>query len=133
MTEQTEQTVIPVLATRGERGRFALGNPGGPGNPAPKRMAEIRRAIAEAVDAQKVGELFNALIARAVDGDNAAAAIALPYVLGKPQELPVTESGGVAADARRMMVGIAIMRAAIRGDRVAVAALVEQVEQERNA
>jgi hypothetical protein len=69
---------------RGMDGRFAKGNPGGPGNPFARQVAALRRVLLEAVSANDLRDIVNALVAQARCGHVAAAKIVLEYTLGKP-------------------------------------------------
>jgi hypothetical protein len=69
---------------RGEDGRFAKGNPGGPGNPFARQVAALRRVLLEAVSANDLRDIVNALVTQARCGHVAAAKIVLEYTLGKP-------------------------------------------------
>src|SRR5207237_8548609 len=57
---------------------------GGPGNPSARRVAEIRKALLDAVTAEDIQRIFQRLVAQAVLGDVASAKLVLSYVLGKP-------------------------------------------------
>ena len=54
-------------------GRFTRGNPGGPGNPFARRIAELRRAAIATVTEDDIQAVITALIAKAKQGDVAAA------------------------------------------------------------
>ena len=49
---------------RDASGRFAPGNPGGPGAPNARRVAELRRAVLDAVSEEDVRSLAGALLTR---------------------------------------------------------------------
>jgi hypothetical protein len=66
------------------KGRFVRGNSGGPGNPFARQVAELRQALLDAVTADKMRRLVEALLERAMNGDNGAARLVLQYTLGKP-------------------------------------------------
>jgi hypothetical protein len=66
------------------RGRFAAGNRGGSGNPFARRVADLRRALLDAVTPEDLQTLTRQLIAMAQAGDMAAARLVLAYTLGKP-------------------------------------------------
>jgi hypothetical protein len=68
---------------RDGRGRFARGNPGGPGNPFTRRVALLRQALLAAVTAEDLEAVARRLVARAREGDTAAAKLLLSYTLGK--------------------------------------------------
>jgi hypothetical protein len=66
--------------------RFAKGNKAGCGNPFTRRLGELRAAFLDAVTDDNVQDLAHALLARALDGDLAAATLFLHYAIGKPGE-----------------------------------------------
>lgn len=95
---------------RDSNGRFLKGRKGGPGNPHLRKVAEYRRAIAEAIDTNQVAEIINRLgdiangrATRLVPGKDdsereesptfqeqiAAAKVWLERVVGKPSDAPV--------------------------------------------
>lgn len=78
-------------ATNGRlpNGRFAVGNPGGSGNPFARRVGALRSAILDAVTAEQMRALFAKLLAMALGGDLAAAALVLRYAVGPPPEKPI--------------------------------------------
>lgn len=77
---------LPVPAGhRGANGRFLRGNPGGPGNPYARQAALLRGALHAALGPEDVEDVARAMIARAIDGDVAAAKLVLAYAVGKPQ------------------------------------------------
>ncbi len=67
-------------------GRFAKGNPGGPGNPFARRVAALRSALIQSVQAEDLIAIAKTLIEKARQGDTAAAKLVYQYVLGKPAE-----------------------------------------------
>jgi hypothetical protein len=69
---------------RDKRGHFNLGNPGGPGNPYARQVAALRKAMLDAVTAEDIRAVAQALLARAKEGDSAAARLLLSYTLGRP-------------------------------------------------
>ncbi len=71
---------------RGPGGRFAKGNPGGPGNPFARRVAALRSALIQSVQAEDLIAIARTLIEKARQGDTAAAKLVYQYVLGKPAE-----------------------------------------------
>ncbi len=71
---------------RGPGGRFAKGNPGGPGNPFARRVAALRSALIQSVQAEDLIAIAKTLIEKARQGDTAAAKLVYQYVLGKPAE-----------------------------------------------
>ena len=70
---------------REANGQFAKGNFGGPGNPFARRVAELRQAVIDAIDKEKIRELFDKLYDMAISGDARAARLLLSYTLGKPE------------------------------------------------
>jgi hypothetical protein len=67
------------------QGRFTKGNKCSKGNPFSRRLAAMRQAFSDAVSVEDLQALAKSLYERALDGDNAAAALLLAYVVGKPQ------------------------------------------------
>ncbi len=72
---------------RDTAGRFTKGNPGGPGNPMGRRVAELRRALLDAVSEEDVRALAAALLEKAKAGEVAAARLIMPYLVGPPPDL----------------------------------------------
>ena len=68
----------------GAKGRFVRGNSGGPGNPFARQVAELRKAMLEAVTVSRIRNIAESMIQRAESGDVAAARLVLQYTLGKP-------------------------------------------------
>ncbi len=66
-------------------GRFAKGNAGGPGNPHAAQVGQLRRALLDAVSGSDLRAIIAALIAKAKDGDTAAAREVLDRCLGKAE------------------------------------------------
>jgi hypothetical protein len=71
---------------RGPNGRFCKGNAGGPGNPFAREVAAMRQEFLKAVTAEDVAAIARAMIAKAKEGDVAAAKVVLQYTLGKPAQ-----------------------------------------------
>lgn len=69
-------------------GRFAPGNRAGTGNPFARQVAALRQALLDSVTAADVAEVAQALLARAKQGDVAAAKLLLSYLVGKPEPAP---------------------------------------------
>jgi hypothetical protein len=69
---------------RDQKGRFAKGWKGGPGNPFSRRVADLRKALFDAVSAEDVQAIAQKLANRAKKGDVAAAKLLLSYLIGKP-------------------------------------------------
>jgi hypothetical protein len=82
------QTPSPA-ATEGEgrdqRGRFAPGNRGGTGNPFARQVAALRKAFLQGVTPEDLAAIAAALLAKAKEGDLAAAKLVLAYAIGKPE------------------------------------------------
>ncbi len=81
-----EPTPSAPASGRDRRGRFAPGNPGGPGNPFARRVAALRSALIQSVQAEDLIAIARTLIEKARQGDTAAAKLVYQYVLGKPAE-----------------------------------------------
>jgi len=73
-------------AFRGPDGRFLPGNPGGPGNPRAAQVAELRRALLEAVTPDDVRGIVAGLVERAKHGDHHATLAVLDRLFGKVSE-----------------------------------------------
>jgi hypothetical protein len=71
---------------RDASGRFTRGNPGGPGNPFGRLMARLRNAFCRGLTEEDVEAIAATLIAKARDGNVAAAKVVLSYGIGKPTE-----------------------------------------------
>jgi hypothetical protein len=69
---------------RDAAGRFTRGNAGGPGNPFARQVANLRKALLEAVSAEDILLVARRLVAGAIEGDVTAARLLFSYVLGKP-------------------------------------------------
>ena len=70
---------------RDESGRFAPGNKGGPGNPQVAKVQQYRKAIWEAVSTDDVKAVIRAMVDKAIDeGDVAAAKVVLERCAGQP-------------------------------------------------
>jgi hypothetical protein len=73
---------------RDAKGRFAKGwrgGPGAPANPFNRRVAELRRALVEALGERGITRLVEALLRQVEkNGDLAAAEVLLTHALGKP-------------------------------------------------
>jgi hypothetical protein len=69
---------------RDARGRFTKGNAGGPGNPFARRTARLHQALCARVTEEDIEAVADQLVARARQGDLAAAKLLLAYVIGKP-------------------------------------------------
>ena len=80
--------ITPVPSPNGDngrdnRGRFTPGNKGGTGNPYAKKAAQIRKALYEAVSADDIRGIVDAIKDKAAAGDLRAAEIILDRLLGK--------------------------------------------------
>ncbi len=84
MTSPASPAAPPENAGRDPKGRFATGNPGGPGNPFARRVAALRSALIQSVQAEDLIAIARTLIEKARTGDTAAAKLVYQYVLGKP-------------------------------------------------
>jgi hypothetical protein len=80
------EAVPPPGSGRGPNGRFTKGNVGGPGNPFARQVAAMRQEFLKAVTSEDMAEIARAMIAKAKEGDVAAAKIVLQYTLGRPAE-----------------------------------------------
>lgn len=72
--------------TRNAQGRFVRGNPGGPGNPHAGRVAQLRAAIIEAVDADDIRAIIERMTKQAREGDLTAAREVLDRTIGKASQ-----------------------------------------------
>jgi hypothetical protein len=71
--------------THDDRGRFAKGNPGGPGNPYVRKVAALRHALLEALEAEGgVRRVVAGLLRQLEKGDLAACELLLRWTLGEP-------------------------------------------------
>jgi len=70
---------------RDEKGRFVKGNPGGPGNPYSRQVAELKRALFDAVTYEDIKRLAKALLKQALNGNVNASKLLLSYLLGVPK------------------------------------------------
>ncbi len=78
----------PLLAGdngRDVRGRFTAGNREARGNPHARRVGELRSAMLDAVTANDLAEIVQAMITKAKSGDVVAAREILDRCLGKPK------------------------------------------------
>ncbi len=78
----------PEKSGRDTKGRFAPGNRFGHGNPFARRVAELRTLLLHQVKDEDLKQIANVLLAKAREGDLAAAKLLFTYVLGKPAEQP---------------------------------------------
>lgn len=80
-------------------GRFLPGNPGGPGNPQIRRLQELKRKLANAVEPDVIAGILRKMAMMALEGNTTAAQIVLDRMLGKAvQPLMFDENpGGVDA------------------------------------
>src|SRR5262249_14687759 len=69
-----------------ETGRFLPGWKGGPGNPHYRKVAALRRAIAEEISPEDLRSLIRSLHTRGLAGDNDAARLVLLWAAGKPAD-----------------------------------------------
>ena len=70
------------------KGRFTAGNTLCRGNPFARRVAALRTTMLERVTPEAMGDITDALIARARVGELAAIKLLFDYVVGKPVEQP---------------------------------------------
>ena len=73
-------------AGRDHKGRFAPGNKLAVGNPFARQVAALRTAFVKGVTAEDIAAIASALLAKAKEGDVAAAKLVLAYTIGKPQD-----------------------------------------------
>jgi hypothetical protein len=71
---------------RGPDGRFCKGNAGGPGNPYTRKVAAMRQEFMAAATKEDIAAIARALIAKAKEGDVAAAKVVLQYTVGRPAQ-----------------------------------------------
>jgi hypothetical protein len=71
---------------RDARGRFVRGNIGGPGNPFARQTAALRKAFLSQCTEEYMLKLAATVMAKSLEGDMAAAKLALTYFVGKPTE-----------------------------------------------
>jgi hypothetical protein len=69
---------------RAGNGQFGKGNPGGPGNPFARQTAILRQSIREVATAEEMKAVAAMLVAKAKDGNLAAAKLLLEHAIGKP-------------------------------------------------
>lgn len=74
---------------RDNRGRFAGGNRCAKGNPQARRAARLRAELFRAVTPEDVAAVAAGLIAKAREGDTAAAKLLLDRLLGPPTALDI--------------------------------------------
>lgn len=77
--------------TRGTNGRFVPGNPGGPGNPHAGQVSKLRAAILHGVDEDDIQAIIEQLVAKARNGDLAAAREILDRTVGKSAQADFLE------------------------------------------
>jgi hypothetical protein len=82
---ETPSPAAAATKVRDQRGRFVAGNPGGTGNPFARQVAALRKAFLESVTPEDIAAVVAALLARAKEGDVAAAKLVLTYAVGKPE------------------------------------------------
>jgi hypothetical protein len=91
MSAAAPASPAPVANGNGDRhsnGRFAPGNRAGTGNPFARQVASLRQALLDSVTEADLAEVAQALLARAKQGDVAAAKLLLSYLIGKPEPAP---------------------------------------------
>ena len=77
----------PRVDGREPGGRFAKGNRLGGGNPLAGAVAKLRGALLRRVKVRDVRGLIDAMIAKGLAGDVAAAKLVLAYTLGAPEQV----------------------------------------------
>lgn len=89
--EQAEHDSMPLSngdnglpEARDAKGRFLRGNPGGPGNPNARNVATWRRALADSVSPEDVGQVAQKLLEAAKAGEPWAVREFFDRCLGKP-------------------------------------------------
>ena len=100
-------------------GKFAVGNKGGPGNPQAAKLQAYRKAIWECVSIEDVQKVMRAMVDKACDDkDVAAAKIVLERTAGKPPEDIENATGDFVDDiAARIRAAIAQARALDTADK----------------
>jgi hypothetical protein len=73
---------------RNRKGQFTKGNAGGPGNPLGGTVAKLRASMIAAITPERMKEIVEALIEKAVEGDTGAAKLIFDRTLGKPLDAP---------------------------------------------
>ena len=81
----SETASAAPAAGRDQQGRFAPGNKLGTGNPFARQVAALRKAFLDGVTAEDIAAIAAALLARAKEGDVAAAKVVLAYTVGKAE------------------------------------------------
>jgi hypothetical protein len=102
---ETPETALPT-SQRQPGGRFGRGNAGGPGNPFARQVAELRKAMLDAVTVDRIRNIAESMVQRAEKGDVAAAKLVLQYTLGKPA--PAVEPDRVEIDEHRLRAESAV-------------------------
>ncbi len=104
---------------RDARGYFVKGNKGGPGNPQIAQVARYKKAIWEAVSTEDVQRVIRAMVDKAInEGDVAAAKVVLERTAGKPPEDVENATGDFVDDiAARIRAAIAQARALDTADK----------------
>jgi hypothetical protein len=105
MTPHDSDPVAPK-SDRAVGGQFARGNKGGPGNPFARQVAELRKALLEAVGTDRIRTIVESMIQRAEKGDVAAAKLVFQYTVGKPA--PAVEPDRLEIDEHRLRAESAV-------------------------
>ena len=84
----TESAAQTPTSGHDSKGRFAKGNPGGPGNPFARQVAALRKVIIDRLTEEDLLAITEALLAKAKEGNVAAAKLLLAYGIGKPASAP---------------------------------------------
>jgi hypothetical protein len=79
-------TPAAAEAQRDAQGHFAEGNRGGPGNPFARQVAALRAGLLARLTPEDLGDIAEALVREAKEGNVAAAKLLLSYTLGKPAQ-----------------------------------------------
>jgi hypothetical protein len=87
---QTAAADKPGVGGKGRAadGKFSFGNKGGPGNPFARQVAQLRKALVDAVTVERIQAIAAKLLELAEAGNVQAAKLVFSYVLGKPQPMP---------------------------------------------
>jgi hypothetical protein len=96
-TQPTELAPTPanVSSGRNAKGQFTTGWKGGPGNPFSQRVQTLRAVILNAATKERMQDVVNALIQKAIKGDVAAAKLFLEYTVGSVRQEVAIAGGGV--------------------------------------
>jgi|SRR5665213_488938 len=90
-TTPSDPVVDGAASGRGPAGRFGPGNSFSRGNPHARRIAQIRAALMEACDPERIKKAAEALMVQAEGGDRFALAELLDRTLGRPVSADLEE------------------------------------------